>query len=438
MVHRTNVLTVVASESYQDFVAGLQKDISESLSERPRIADAKYFCGKHLQTDSGGVEVTQDMAKGIEYYLIQEKYVDRNGHITEAYHEAIKNGDLVELPEDLKPYREQIFQLVDSVYRGAALPEIENDRAAKTNLLNDNFKKKEFQELWSRINRKAAYKVEFKTEELVIKCVAAIDQELKVTPLEYQVVAGELKEEAIFEEIRDGKGFRVGQTRREQSQRPIHTQVRYDLIGKISEAVQLTRKTVSHILANIQKTVFDQFAVNPEQFMTEASRLINEQKATLIIEHLAYNSLEETHDIDIFTEAQSNQNFRKAGDRLKHHIYDYAITDSEIERKFVNDLDASNEVIVYAKLPRGFFIPTPVGNYNPDWAIAFQEGCVKHVYFVAETKGSMSTMQLKKIEQLKIDCARRFFDDLNQQIAPRNVHYDVVDSYEKLMDLVGG
>ena len=153
--------------------------------------------------------------------------------------------------------------------------------------------------------------------------------------------------------------------------------------------------------------------------------------------HLAYNSIDETHDIDIFTEAQSNQNFRKAGDPLKHHIYDYAITDSEIERTFVNELDTSNEVIVYAKLPKGFFIPTPVGNYNPDWAIAFQEGSVKHVYFVAETKGSMSTMQLKKIEQLKIDCARQFFDDLNQQIAPGNVHYDVVDSYDKLMDLVG-
>jgi len=436
-VHRTNVLTVVASESYQDFVSGLQKDISESLSERPRIADAKYFFGKRLQTDSGEVEVTQDMAKGIEYYLIQEKYVDRNGHITEAYHEAVRNGNLADLPEDLKPYREQIFLLVDSVYSDAALPEIENDRSAKTNPLNDNFKKKEFQELWSRINRKAAYKVEFQTEELVNKCVAAIDQELGVSPLEYQVVAGEQKEEATFEEIREGKGFRVGQTRREQSRRPIHTQVLYDLIGKISDATNLTRKTVAVILAKVQKPVFSQFAVNPEQFITEASRLINEQKATVIIEHLAYNSIDETHDIDIFTEAQSNQNFRKAGDPLKNHIYDYAITDSDIERTFVNELDTSNEVVVYAKLPKGFFIPTPVGNYNPDWAIAFQEGCVKHVYFVAETKGSMSTMQLKKIEQLKIDCARQFFDDLNERIAPKDVHYDVVDSYGKLMDLVG-
>ncbi len=437
MVHRTNILTVVASESYQDFVAGLQKDISESLSERPRVANAEYFAGKHIQADSGDVEVNSDMAKGIEFYLIQNGYVDRNHHITETYHEAVKGGVLAELPDDLKPYREQIFQLVDSVYSDAALPEIENDRAAKTNPLNDNFKKKEFQELWSRINRKAAYKVEFQTEELMKKCVAAIDQELRVTPLEYQVVAGEQKEGTTVEEISEGKGFRVGQTRREQSRSSIHTQVKYDLIGKISEAVQLTRKTVSHILANIQKPVFNQFALNPEQFITEASRLINEQKATVIIEHLAYNSIDETHDIDIFTEAQSNQNFRKAGDPLKHHIYDYAITDSEIERTFVNELDTSNEVIVYAKLPKGFFIPTPVGNYNPDWAIAFQEGSVKHVYFVAETKGSMSTMQLKKIEQLKIDCARQFFDDLNQQIAPGNVHYDVVDSYDKLMDLVG-
>jgi type III restriction enzyme len=180
-----------------------------------------------------------------------------------------------------------------------------------------------------------------------------------------------------------------------------------------------------------------QFKTNPENFISEASRLIQEQKATVIIEHLTYDAITETHDIDIFTDNQSKQDFSKAGDPLKRHIYDYVITDSKTERTFVQELDTSSEVVVYAKLPKGFFIPTPVGNYNPDWAISFKEGMVKHVYFVAETKGSMFTMELREIEKTKIECARKFFDEINRKINPENVRYDVVNSFGKLMEIVG-
>ena len=133
----------------------------------------------------------------------------------------------------------------------------------------------------------------------------------------------------------------------------------------------------------------------------------------MIVEHLTYDTLAERYDTAIFTENQTKQDFTKAGEKLKKHIYDYVVTDSKVERNFVTELDTSTEVVVYAKLPRGFFIPTPVGDYNPDWAIAFKEGTVKHVYFVAETKGSLSTLQLKGAEEAKIACARRFFASLN-------------------------
>ena len=165
-------------------------------------------------------------------------------------------------------------------------------------------------------------------------------------------------------------------------------------------------------------------------------RLINEQKATVIIEHLAYDAVEDTFDLDIFTAGQSKQDFSNAGDKLKRHIYDYVVTESKVEREFVKELDTANEVVVYAKLPRGFLIPTPVGDYNPDWAISFKEGAVKHIYFVAETKGSMSSMDLRETEKTKIKCARKFFDEMNRRFAPENVKYDVVDSFGKLMEVV--
>lgn len=435
-VHQTNVLTVVASESYKDFVTALQKDISETLSERPRIAEAEYFAGKIMHTTEGTKTVTQDMAEGIEFYLIQNGYVDRKKNIAQKYHDAVKNEELADLPEDLQRFKEQVFQLIDSVYSDAKLPEIENDRGAKTNPLNANFEKKEFKELWNRINRKAAYSVHFDSTELVDKCIQAIDRELNVKPLQYTVQRGEQTEGLTYEEIQSGDGFKVRETSTEYNVHSIHSAVKYDLIGKVGENTQLTRRTVSKILSGIEKVVFEQFKVNPESFISEATRLIIEQKASCIIEHLEYDSISETHEIDIFTEGQSKQDFSKAGNQLQRHIYDYVITDSKTERSFVQELDTSSEVVVYAKLPRGFSIPTPVGNYNPDWAISFKEGTVKHIYFVAETKGSMSSMELREIERTKIECARKFFAEINQKIETEKVKYDVVDSFSKLMDLV--
>ena len=271
---------------------------------------------------------------------------------------------------------------------------------------------------------------------MVSKAVAELDKSLHVSALQYTIQSGAQTEQITVDALKSGEGFKLAQTSVEYSKQSIHSAVKYDLIGKIAEGTQLTRRTTADILQGICVAVFAQFRTNPESFIAEAVRLINEQKATMIIEHLAYDSAEETFDLDIFTAGQTKQDFSKAGDKLKRHIYDYAITDSGIERDFVRELDSCTEVVVYAKLPRGFLIPTPVGDYNPDWAISFKEGAVKHVYFVAETKGSMSTMQLTKIEQTKIECARKFFDEINKKYAPENIKYDVVNSFGKLMELV--
>ncbi|MEG7521698.1 MAG: hypothetical protein M3H12_01150 [Chromatiales bacterium] len=165
--------------------------------------------------------------------------------------------------------------------------------------------------------------------------------------------------------------------------------------------------------------------------MLKAARLINEQKATVIVQHLSYNPMNGQHDVDIFTQEKPKDDLSKAF-QAKRHIYDYVFTDSKIERQFVEELDISSEVVVYAKLPRSFFIPTPVGDYNPDWAVAFEAGKVKHIYFIAETKGSMSSLELRDIEKCKIECAKKFFS----KITSDQVKYDVVDSYGKLMELV--
>ncbi len=431
IVHRINELTVVASESYKDFVTALQKDIGESLSARPRVADEKYFTGKLLHTADGDVEVTPQMAKQIYRYLAKHDYTNDTDQIADRYHEAKREGTLAELPEELQSYSEQVFQLIDSVFSDAQLPRIGDDRKAKTNPLNDNFSKKEFQALWQKINRKAAYTVHFDTDELVKKCVKALDEELRVKPMQYVIERGSQIEQARYEDIQAGTAFKVAESETENYRQSIHSAVKYDLIGNLAEATQLTRQTIARILRGINVAVFSQYRTNPEDFIAKAGTLINEQKATAIVEHIAYDPVGECHEIDIFTAEKPRDDFDKAFP-ARRHIYDYVFTDSGKERTFVEKLDSSVEVAVYAKLPRSFFIPTPVGNYNPDWAIAFHDGKVKHVYFIAETKGSMSSLDLRAIEKSKIACARRFFANITSE----QVKYDVVDGYEKLMELV--
>jgi type III restriction enzyme len=435
-VHDVNVLTVVASESYKDFVSALQKDISDSLSARPKLANEEYFNGKVLKTATGDVPITPQLAKQIYRYLVKNDYTDDADGITGTYHDAKKAGTLADLPPELAPHAEQVFQLIDSVFSASQLPDIGDDRRPKKNPLNANFDKQEFKALWNRINRKAAYSVEFDSDELVQKAVKELDAALRVTPLQYTIQHGEQAAAVTYDGIKGGNAFALKATETETSHASIHSAVSYDLIGKLAEGTQLTRRTVAEVLKGINGAVFAQFKTNPESFIAEATRLINEQKATVIIEHLAYDPVEDKFDLDIFTAGQTKQDFSKAGNKLQRHIYDYVLTDSNIERNFVKELDTAHEVVVYAKLPRGFLIPTPVGDYNPDWAISFKEGTVKHIYFVAETKGSMSTMELREIEKTKIKCARKFFDEMNRRYAPENVKYDVVDSFGKLMEVV--
>ncbi len=434
-VHDINVLTVVASESYRNFVSALQKEMVEALTARPRQANEEYFKGKLIQADGAPIEVSSDMAAGIEFYLVQNGYVDRQKNITEKYQSARENGTLAELPEDLKSYTNQIVELIDGVFNERQLPKMQDDRRSKRNPLNDNFHRKEFQELWSRINQKAVYKVEFEPEELIRKSISALDSHLRVTPLQYTVTAGIQRDGLTYDAVGDGRSFRENEQETYQAETVVSL-VKYDLLAKLAEVTQLTRQTVAEILSGIEPSVFGQFKQNPEHFISEAARLIIEQKATMVIERLTYDAVAERYDADIFTASQTVQDFSRASEKLKKHVYDYALLDSDTERKFVEQLDTSNEIVVYAKLPKGFAIPTPVGDYNPDWAISFKEGSVRHIYFVAETKGTLSSLKLREFESTKIECARRFFKKIGNSVTTDSVKYDVVTDYSRLMDVV--
>jgi type III restriction enzyme len=437
-VHDINELTVVTDESYTEFVAALQKEIVESLSERPRRASINYFTGKQFKNADGSTSVMEKaVAQSLYNHLIRNSYIDDDGLVTQEYKDARAAGTLAAPTADaLKTVIDFIWPLVDALYLD--VPKPADGRKLKKIPFNEaNFKKREFQELWGRINHKAVYQVEFDSAELVANCIRVLDKSLNVTVMQYLVERGKQVVGLQVEQLEAGTGFKVSETKVEHSAVSAGSTVMYDLLGEIAEKTQLTRRTCAAILTGINPGTFAKFKQNPEQFITEASRLINEQKAAVIVEHLAYDPLDSRYDSSIFTENQTAQDLSKAGDKLKKSVYEYVVTDSKVERSFVEQLDVSDEVVVYSKLPRGFFIPTPVGDYNPDWAIAFRDDTtkIKHVYFVAETKGSLSTLELRGVEGAKIDCARKFFAALNEKLG-HGVKYDVVTDYTELMQLV--
>lgn len=431
-VHDTNILTVVANESFTDYVKGLQKDIKESLSDRPIKANEDYFEDKYIKTEKGEIKIDKKQASSIYKYLIKNDYIDDDDKIAHNYHEDKKNGTLAPLPAELEPYKEEVISLINSVFSEESLKDINSDdRKTKLNPRNNNFNKKEFQELWKKINKKAIYKVIYDSNELIKKCIEKLDKELNVKTLTYVIETGELNK-MDEDKLSNGDNFAKIDSNIIKDTSATNTNVKYDLIGKIAENSSLTRKTIGAILKGISAETFNKFKINPEDFISTASRLINEQKATKIIEHLTYDTINETHNIEnIFTINQINSDSTNRIE-VNNHIYDYVETDSKIETDFVENLDITNQVVVYAKLPKTFFIPTPVGKYTPDWAIAFKKGTVKHIYFIAETKGSMSSLQLKDVEKIKIECAERYFKEISND----EVVYDKIDSYEELLKLI--
>ena len=438
VVHDINVLTVIANESYKNFVSDLQKDIKDMLYDRPLAATSEYFKGKFVKVDGVQTEIDTKTANTIEFYLIANGYVDMDRKVTDKYRNDLAAGALAALPADIAPMGEDVHKLVQAVFDESILKDMFTDgheTKVKDNPLNDNFYKKEFQTLWNYINHKYAYTVEFDSEELIKKAIAHIDDKLIVSQLQYTTSIGQQKSEMNEHEVERGDSFKTAKTRTQTLQHAETSRVKYDLIGKVAEGTTLTRKTVAKILSGLRADKIYMFKHNPEEFISKVVKLINEQKATMIVDHISYDQTSGTYDNDIFTAEKSSQSFDKAFLATKA-IQDYVFTDGSaeksIERRFAEDLDAADEVCVYAKLPKGFHIPTPVGNYSPDWAIAFNEGAVKHIYFIAETKGTMESLNLRPIEQAKISCAKKLFNE----ISTSNVKYHDVDSYQSLLTIM--
>lgn len=432
-VHNVNVLTVIASESYDSFAKGLQSEIAEAVVDRPKAVTVGLFVGKVIRDEAGNEQVIdEELGRAIHFDLITSGYIDKKGTLTDKYYEDKANGEL-KVADEVADSAVSVIEIIDSFYDSRAM-QAENARSNNVELQVDEEKlaMPEFKALWSRINSKSVYVVDFDTEELIRKSIDSLDKKLRVSKIYFKVETGSMAQIASKETLENGASFVKEDSTSYGNDIAVNSNVKYDLIGKLVEVTGLTRKAVIKILQGIQPSVFNQFKANPEEFIMKAASLINDEKATAIIEHITYDVMDERYDTDVFTEPTMKGRLGVNAMKAKKHLYDHIVYDSTNERTFASELDINNDVAVYVKLPDGFYISTPVGHYNPDWAIAFYEGSVKHIYFVAETKGSMNSMQLRLIEESKIHCAREHF----KAISNGEVIYDVIDSYKSLLDIV--
>lgn len=433
--HSVNTLTVVASESYDSFAKTLQTEIAESLSDRPRNFTQESFIGKILTNERGEhYEFTPEHFQDLLIFNVMNGYVDQkdNYKITDKFVEDMENGKLEVMP-DLVGFEEQICTLMKRLYSTNNTKLISDERRENIKNLkpNANFMKKEFQDLWNKINIKTIYEVDFDTNELIDKAVQSINGKLNITKMQVRITEGEQKDKLSTVSINSGSSMTDGKTKMETVNDFSASMVEYDLIGEITKDTGLTRKTIIEILTKITPEKFNYFQYKPEEFIRKVCNLINQEKATTIIDGITYHKTDKKFDNEIFTINNVRGELGENAIDVKKHIYDFLITDSKNEREFAKKLE-SGEVTVYAKLPNGFKIPTPVGNYNPDWAIVFDNPTFKYVYFVAETKGSMDTMELREVEKAKIECARKHFNCISNG----EVKYDVVDSYDSLIELL--
>ncbi len=438
-VHEVNALTVIANESYEEFAKALQDEFYEVIKNRPKEITEELFEGQVWTADDGSEVEIDGRAAARLFVRLEDAGLVADGQPTDEFHamppelRTEKIGEvLAAVSPELASHAENALQLIESIYDPKKNPMVSNARAKATlNLDQEKFASKEFKELWGRINTKTYYTVQFDESKLVKSCVNALNTKLRVSKTTIVITEGYLKStkqddspemkklvgsEVVLEEIAS-KG------------------VTYDLVGEVATVTRLTRRTVAEILSKIEPTVFNLFAANPEEFIREAVKLIDEQKASTIIEHITYDTLDETWNAEeIFVDPTITGEYGKNVIDAKKHLFDKVRYDSSIEKELATEMDIAESIELYVKLPSGFYINTPMGKYNPDWAITFKEGSVKHIYFVAETKGDTSDIQLREVERAKIECARRHFEKISND----TVKYSAVSSYTDLMAVVKG
>ena len=420
---QVNTLTIVAQESYEVFAENLQREIEQETGIRFGIVDELQFATIPVDKEiNPNGHLAAEESKELWRHLVSSGYLDEQGKILDALRSALQDAAAFVLPDRFEPLRDAIAEVLwKATGRVQVRPARERRRVKPREAILDGA---DFQALWERIKYKTTYRVQFDNEQLIADCTDALAQAPGVPRPRMQWNVADLRiEPAGVQAQLNEAGLPMSLLSDEGIALP-------DLLTEMQDRTHLTRRSLARILS--QSGRLDDFRTNPQAFVEIAAQTINQSKRSSLVDGIQYQRLgrECYYAQELFTDRELAGYLQDMVESPKS-VYDWVICDSSNEAAFAQALEQNAAVKLYAKLPRWFEVPTPLGAYRPDWAVLITDENGERLYFVVETKGSVFLDDLRNRERAKVECGKAHFAALQATESP--ARYAVATTVENLM-----
>ena len=414
-----NTLTVIANESYEEFAEALQKEYETESGIRFGIVENHLFANIPVKQEDGSISyLGQEASEAIFKAFLNNGYINENGEIQAELKTAIKDNNLV-VPEEYEHVKAEITALANKVCSGL---KIKNNSDKRTIKLNKRvYLDPEFKELWNRVKYKTTYSVDFDSEKLIDKCCHEMQRSLSVSSpkLIFTKAGIDISAGGVWAEESDRYAVAL-ETKQENLP---------DIIAYLQNVTNLTRKTIVEIL--LKSRTLHLFKKNPQRYMEQVAQIITAEMRHMIVDGIKYTKIgdDEYYAQELFESEELIGYLSKNMMESKKSVYEYVVYDSANEEKFARSFENNSKVKLYAKLPGWFTIPTPLGSYNPDWAVLIDADGKDKLYFVLETKADTMFDALRPTERAKIECGKKHFEALGTEVG-----FEDIDSFEGFIE----
>ena len=416
-----NTLTVVATESYEAFAENLQQEIEKDTGIRFGVVEAHQFAAIPVAGEDGQTTALgSEKSKALWEHLKAEGYIDAKGRIQDSLRKALKEETL-SVPEEFSDQREGITGLLRKL---AGRLEIKNaDERCVVRPRQAVLHSPEFKALWDRVKHKTTYRVAFDNEDMLAKCTRALQDAPAIPSTSLQWRKADIAIGQSGVEATETTGAATVVLDEADIELP-------DVLTELQDRTQLTRRSIQRILCGSGR--LEDFKRNPQQFIELAAQAVNRCKRQALVDGIKYQRLgdESYYAQELFEKEELTGYLKNMLDAAKS-VYEQVVHESGIEAGFADQLEKNTAVKVYAKLPGWFTVPTPLGSYNPDWAVLIDSDEGERLYFVVETKGSLFAGDLHGTESAKIKCGKAHFNALKVEESP--ARYEVATSVDELL-----
>ncbi|WP_338432104.1 DEAD/DEAH box helicase family protein [Clostridium tyrobutyricum] len=417
---KVNTLTVMANESYEDFARKLQSEYEEDGGIKFGIVEKHSFANIIISKDGEAAYLEQEDSEKIFDHLRECKYIDDKGKITDKLRNDLKEKK-ADIPEKFKFIGTEIISKLKKLAGNLNIKNAADKRQVKLN--KTRYLSSEFKELWDRIKYKTTYSVDFDSNDLISKCAEEIKNNLNISKVKLVYSRAEV-------DI-----TKAGTIAEENNRYSVNIEepnfVLPDIITFLQNQTNLTRRSLVEILKSSGR--LDDFKKNPQQFMDEVASIIKRKMRLMIVDGIKYEKIgnDKYYAQELFETEELYGYLSKNMINSEKSVYDYIIYDSNVEAEFTEKFEKNDNIKMYIKLPHWFKVPTPLGSYNPDWAVLIEKDNMEKLYFVVETKGNILAEELREREYKKIQCGHKHFAALGNDVV-----FKEIDSFEKFIENV--